>query len=166
MSMSGLAGLAGYLGNTSGARTGTSVTSNLFTPEQTAIQNEYGANIEQGLTNPTQTPEYESGVDAINKSYAGAEDNLTKSLAARGFGKSGGVGSGIQAIDMAKAGAVGNESNVVENQAMQEAQNFGFADPGKSTVSVGPGSAAAGGLGATLASLQAGLNAGLSGGGL
>lgn len=170
MSMTGLAGLAGFLGNTPGARTGTSAstTTPTYTPEQTAVQNEYGSNIQEGLANPQETPQYESGVSAINEAYKGAGDNLTSSLAARGFGKSGAVGTGLQGIDVAKAGAIGNEENTVEGQFENEAQGFGFASPGsdKSTVTVGPGSAAAGGLGATLASLQSSLNAAGSGGGL
>lgn len=164
---SGLAGLAGVLGNTSGARTGTSVTTPTYTPEQTAVQNEFGSNILQGLTNPNETPQYEAGVDAINKSYTGAGDNLTSQLASRGFGKGGGVGSGLQSIDVNKANAVAGESNTVESQFENEAEGFGFASPGSAKVSVSPGSAAAGGLGATLASLQSSLNsAGASGGGL
>lgn len=166
MSMSGLAGLAGYLGNTSGSRTSTSTSTNTYTPEQTAVQNEYGQQIEEGLAHPNETAAYTSGVDAINKSYSGAADNLTSQLAARGFGKSGAVGSGLQSIDVAKAGAVGNESNIVEQQYMNDAQGFGFANPGKDTTSVSSGSAAAGGLGATLASLQSSLNAAGSSGGL
>jgi hypothetical protein len=130
------------------------------------VQNEYGSNIQEGLTNPNETPQYEAGVDTINKAYQGAGDNLTSQLAARGFGKSGAEGSGLQSIDVAKAGAIGNEENTVENQFENQAEGFGFASPGKSTVSVGPGSAAAGGLGATLASLQSSLNAAGSGGGL
>lgn len=130
------------------------------------MQNEYGQQIEQGLTDPTHSAAYEGGVDAINKGYQGAGDNLTKQLAARGFGESGGVGSGLQDLAVAKAGDVGNEANTVEQMYQKEAQGFGFANPTESNVSVKPGSAAAGGLGATLASLQASLNAGLSGGGL
>lgn len=162
---SGLAGLAGMLGNTTGARTGTSVTTPTFSPTQQAVQSEYGGDILEGLTNPQETPQYESGVDSINKAYQGAGDSLTSQLAARGMGKSGGVGSGLQNLDAAKAGQVGNESNVVENQFMNEAQGFGFADPGNTHVSVSPGSAAAGGLGATLASLQSSLNAAGAAGG-
>lgn len=165
MSMTGLAGLAGYLGNTPGARTGTSVSSPTYTPEQTNVQNEYGSDIEEGLTNPNETPQYTAGVNTINNAYAGAGDNLTSSLAARGFGKSGAVGTGLQQLAVSKAGAVGNEENTVESQFENQAEGFGFASPGKTTVSVGPGSAAAGGLGATLASLQSSLNA-AGGGGL
>lgn len=170
MSMTGLAGLAGFLGNTAGARTGTSAstTTPTYTPAQTGVQNAYGADIQEGLTSPQETPQYTAGADAINKAYVGAGDNLTSSLAARGFGKSGAVGTGIQGIDEAEAGAKGSEVNTVENQFENEAQGFGFASPGsdKSSVTVGPGSAAAGGLGATLASLQSSLNAAGSGGGL
>jgi hypothetical protein len=166
VSMTGLAGLAGFLGNTSGARTGTSVSSPTYTPAQTAVQDELGSNIEEGLTNPQETPQYESGVSSINEAYKGAGDNLTSQLAARGFGDSGGVGTGLQQLAVSKAGAVGQEENTVENQFENQAEGFGFASPGKSTVTVGPGSAAAGGLGATLASLQSSLNSAGSGGGL
>jgi hypothetical protein len=137
-----------------------------YTPEQTDVQNAYGADIEEGLTHPGETPEYEAGASNINEAYKGAGDNLTSSLAARGFGKSGAVGTGLQGIDVAEAGAKGQEENTVANQFESQAEGFGFASPGKSTVSVGPGSAAAGGLGATLASLQSSLNAAGSGGGL
>lgn len=166
MSLTGLSGLAGYLGNTPGARTGTSVTADTYSPTQTAVQDEYGADLEEGLTNPQETPQYEAGANTINESYAGAADSLTSQAAARGFGKSGTVGTGLQQIDVSKANALDSEENTVENQFENQAEGFGFANPTKSTVNVGAGSAAAGGLAATLASLQSSLNAGGSGGGL
>jgi hypothetical protein len=129
------------------------------------VQDEYGGNILEGLENPEETPQYTSGVSAINEAYKGAGDNLTSQLASRGFGKSGAVGTGLQQLGVSEAGAKSQEENTVEGQFENEAQGFGFASPGQTKVTVGPGSAAAGGLGATLASLQSSLNA-AGGGGL
>jgi hypothetical protein len=101
------------------------------------------------------TPQLTAGTDQINKTYAGANDAVTSSLAARGFGSSGSVGTGLRQVALSKAGAVGSLSSNLEAQQVQtEQQDLGLADslafasPGYSSASttVNPGSSLAGGL--------------------
>jgi hypothetical protein len=88
-------------------------------------------------------------------------------LAARGFGSSGTVGTGLRSVALAKAGAEGSLEDRLAQYSLDEndktlsaAENFGFANPGKDTsgVNVGAGSAFAGGLAGGLTAFLQQLN--------
>lgn len=97
-----------------------------------------GSTLENDLTNGVDTtPMMTAGTDAINKSYSGADAQITQADAARGFGQSGAVGSGAQQVALARAGAVGGLQANLDQYALQQDQNilsdaagFSFADPG------------------------------------
>ncbi len=162
--------LIGAFGNTTAARTSTSSSTYTptFTPAQSSLQDSVGSALESRLQNGVDlTPELTAGTDQINKSYQGASDTLTQQLAARGFGKSGAVGSGLQSIALAKAGAEGSLQNQldVEQQKEQDttlsdAEQFGFASPGNTQTGtkVGAGSSLAGGLAGGFAGYLSGLS--------
>jgi hypothetical protein len=124
------------------------------------VQNELGSDISTGLADPTKTPQYASGVNNINQTYKGAADTLTQQLAARGFGSSGVEGSGLENIALSRAGAIGSLTDSLQSQFEGMAQQFGFANPTKTTSgsNVGAGSQVAGALGGGGASLTQSLN--------
>ena len=152
----------GAFGNSTAARTSTenntSSSTPTFTGAQSQVQSTLGSTLENELANgPNLTPELTQGTDQINKTYQGAGDQITQQEAARGFGQSGAVGSGLQSVALARAGAIGGLQNNLDVMAQQQqntitgqAENFGFASPGKNSTSdttkVAAGSGLAGGL--------------------
>jgi hypothetical protein len=70
------------------------------------------------------------------------------------------VGSGLQKIGLARAGAMGSLYSSLQSSFMNAAQQFGFASPGSTsdTTSVAAGSPVAGALGGGLTTLQNQLN--------
>jgi len=156
--LSGLGALSGFLGNTTAARTTTtnSTSTPNYTADQSKIQGTVASTLLDRLTKGYDiTPALTSGADTINKTYAGGADQLTKQFAARGFGKSGSTGEALAGNELGREGAIGSLDASLQkyaldenNKTLDEAENFGFRNPGttSSGTSVGPGSPLAGGL--------------------
>ena len=133
--------IGAFGGNT---QTKTSTTTPTFNPAQTSLQTSLASTLEGDLQNGVNTtPMMTAGTDAINKSYAGADAQITQADAARGFGESGAVGSGAQQVALARAGAVGGLQANLDQYALQQdqnilgdAENFSFADPGSTGTTV------------------------------
>ena len=103
----------------------------------------------------------------INQNYSGLEDRLQRSNVDRGFGRSGTTATNTQTAEIARQGDLGSLASRFagyqldeQNQAINQAENFDFAAPGKTTV--GAGSQLASGLGA-LAGSSAGIGSDLLG---
>ena len=166
-----LGALAGAAGNTTAARTSTSSSTSTptYSADQSGLQSTVASTLQDRLKNGVDlTPLRTAGTDQINKSYAGVGDRLTSALAARGFGSSGTVGTGLRSVELAKAGDEGSLENRLENYSLGEqdktlglATGFGFENPGHDTsgTNVGAGSSLAGGLGAAFNSLTGFQNA-------
>jgi hypothetical protein len=169
-----LGALLGYKSNTTAARTSTSDTtgsnSPVFSPEQSSMQSSLAASLSDRLKNGVNlAPMRTAGADTITKAYAGAGDQLSSTLAGRGFGNSGQLGTGMKDIAISQAGAKGNLEAQLQkysldeqDKTMSQAQSFAFASPGSSTTNdttnVGAGSPFAGGLAGGLNSYLGSLN--------
>jgi hypothetical protein len=158
----------------------------VFNPTQTAVQTAAGNKLTSELNGGIDTtPMATAGTNAINQTYKGIGDRLQQSLGARGFGNSGASGTAALQTEVGRAGAVGDLQSNLQSYALQQQQNalqqatqFGFAAPGTSgtstntgsgtgsafQTSVAPGSVVAGALAGTENGLLNALKAASAGG--
>jgi hypothetical protein len=156
--------IAGALGGKSKTTNTTSTSTPTYTAQQTSLQNTLGASIQDKLNNPANLdPLKTNAIEGVNRSYAGLQDRLQSSLAARGFGSSGKVVTGAKNLEIARAGDIGGlESKFAglqldqENHMFDLASRFAFANPGSTTngTQTTPGNMLGAGIGSGVESIS------------
>lgn len=144
------------IGGDKSSRTSTQDSTSTFTPEQSTVQGATGSAIMSNLDNPSSVldPLQSQAAGQINQNYTGLANNMDQQLSARGFGRSGKVGTNLTQNELSRQSDLGSLASRfagynldLRNEAIQEGNQFGFADPGKDTTTVGAGSALASALG-------------------
>lgn len=106
---------------------GTGSESKTFAPWQSLLQSQLGQSLSQlvsSITGGGKTPgiqaEQNASADQINQNYSSLQDRTNQFLAARGFGKSGAVGSSALKMNLARQGDLAannaNYSGIQQNQ--------------------------------------------------
>lgn len=152
MAISGVASLAGGLLNR--PKTSTATNAPQYSPLQSQMQQQAYDTIMGRLKNPRSLdPMKTAAIGGVNKTYAGLQKRMEATLASRGFGSSGLVPMNTRAIEIARAGDIGDlESKFAgmaldeENRTVDEAMRFGFANPGSKGTQTLPGNMAGGGV--------------------
>lgn len=95
----------------------------------------------QSTTNPTAAlaPIRNAGLQQINSTYAGVPAQVSRQLAARGYGSSGSAGNAMYQTNLQRANAASGLEGQLAQMAQQQGQ-FG-ASLGSQLLSVGKGSA-------------------------
>jgi hypothetical protein len=122
------------------------------------VQNELGSNLQSELSaggagiQKQLDPLEATAAGSINTNYATIQQRMQQANASRGFGRSGSTVGNSNQLQIARQGDLGNLASQFaaynlqqQNTVAQQAQQFGFADPGKKETA--PGSQVATGLG-------------------
>lgn len=168
--MGGVSAIAGAFGKKQQTQT-----TPTYSNTQTQVQNMAGADILSQLQNPSQAIDqmHNTAIGDVNQNYSGIEARMKRSLTGTGFGKSGKMAAGTQALEIARSGELGGlESKFAgmqldqNNKMLSLANQFGFAGGGQTTTGTGGGGlGGAVGAGSETASMLFALNHLLSGGG-
>lgn len=117
----------------------------MLSPEQQRIQSLFADRVSSILEDPRAgtEPIRTQLLDQVNRRYEGAGDALTERLSARGFGKSGKVGTGLKGLEIARQRGLGDVEGEIarlilgrENSALGLANSF-LSPTGTSTSSGG-----------------------------
>lgn len=159
----GISAIAGLFGNHQQQQT-----TPTYTGTQTKVQDMAGADILQQLQNPSDAIDklHNAAIGDVNQNYAGIEDRMKRQLTGAGFGRSGKLAAGTQALEIARSGELGGlESKFAgmqldqNNHMLDLATRFGFAGGGQSSSgTAGGGVGGAIGAGAETATTLFALN--------
>ena len=104
---------------------------NTYSPWQTLLQGNLGGTLStllSGMSTGTNSPDVQAvgnqNANQIDQTYQGVQQNLNKTLAARGFGQSGATGSTALQTQLGRAGALAN--NTSNTAGLQLNQNASF----------------------------------------
>ena len=145
-----------------------SSTTPTFTGAQSGLQNllagVLGTNLTSGGLTPQLQTEEAGSIGNVNNNYAGLSQQLQTSLAGRGFANSGKLATGERNLDVSRINDIGTTQSAYaglaqqqQNFTLQQAMQFGFADPGSNSNSSSTQTQTTSGLGTVLGPLlQAG----------
>ncbi len=136
--MSGVSAIAGLFGSP----TKTTTTTPTFSAGQNAVQSDVAGTLENEMNNPVNLqPLQTAAASQVDQQYNDANTSLTASLAAKGFGNSGKLVTNTKNLAIAQAGAQGSLASQFagmqidqNNNVLNQAEKFGFADPGSTQV--------------------------------
>ncbi len=153
--------LGGSTGGTSSSSTANSNTSNTYSPAQTAVQNQTGANLSTDLAaaaNGSLTPgtvAQETAADnQINQTSSGLTSRVIQFLAQRGFGQSGQTGQAALQGELGRESQIGSEAatadaseNSLNSNNLLAALNYAFTSLGSSASGASSGNTSGWGIG-------------------
>ena len=168
-----IGGIAGLFGT---PKTSTTTTTPTFSTAQNAVQSDVSGTLQNEMNNPANLqPLQTAAASQVDQQYKDANTSLTASLAAKGFGNSGKLVTNTKNLAIAQAGAQGSLASQFagmqidqNNNVLNQAEKFGFADPGSTSVTNGTTGGGVGGAvdgAAGTASMMYTLNHLMGGGG-
>ncbi len=137
-----IGGIAGLFGT---PKTSTTTTTPTFSTAQNAVQSDVSGTLQNEMNNPANLqPLQTAAASQVDQQYKDANTSLTASLAAKGFGNSGKLVTNTKNLEIARAGAQGSLASQFagmqidqNNNVLNQAEKFGFADPGSTSTTVG-----------------------------
>jgi hypothetical protein len=151
-------------GQSSGQTSGTTSQSQsgVYSPGQTAIQNQVGTNLSSdlaaaagGTLTPGTVAQETAADDQVNKTASGLTDRVNSFLAARGFGKSGSTGKATLEGELGREGQIGNnaatfagQQNGLNQSNLLAALNYAFTQLGSTATGATSGSSSGSNFGA------------------
>lgn len=151
--LAGTAAAGGLMENTKGARTSTSTSMAVDSPENATIANQLRIMLSNRMNTPVDMSGYEAnGVSGINDTYRSIAQGLQNQMTARGLGSSPVAGNAQTNLAMHRGGDIAQFRNTIplvqndlQNQSISQAMQFYNAQPRTVTQSgVAPGSMAGG----------------------